>query len=173
MDSDQEMRSEMPRPSGEGEVTRMGGPPTTARPPQLSSWPSRATWVARRGERGRLRRRVATAQRCAPPCLGCRYDDRVLDVGCGAAQTTRSRACRRGGRRVRVDLSAPAIHRARKLADAEGLRNATFEVAGAQVHHFPPNNFDVVISRFGTMFFDDPVARSSTSARPSVRSGGW
>lgn len=38
------------------------------------------------------------------------------------------------------------------------LSNVTFEIADAQVHRFPPNNFDLVISRFGTMFFDDPVA---------------
>ena len=90
---------------------------------------------------------------------GVRRDDRVLDVGCGTGQTTReaARVAVDGGARG-VDLSAPAIHRARELAEADGLGNVTFEVADAQVHHFPPKNFNLVISRFGTMFFDDPVA---------------
>jgi SAM-dependent methyltransferase len=90
---------------------------------------------------------------------GVRRHDRVLDVGCGTGQTTReaARVAAEGGA-VGVDVSAPAIHRARELAEAEGLRNVTFEVADAQVHHFPPKNFDLVVSRFGTMFFDDPVA---------------
>jgi SAM-dependent methyltransferase len=57
-----------------------------------------------------------------------------------------------------VDLSAPMIDRARQLAQAEGLGNVTFQRADAQVHRFPPEQFDPAISRFGTMFFDDPAA---------------
>jgi SAM-dependent methyltransferase len=88
-----------------------------------------------------------------------RRHDRVLDVGCGTGQTTREAArVAADGSALGVDLSAPAIDRARELAEAEGLGNVTFEAADAQVHRFPPKNFDVVISRFGTMFFDDPVA---------------
>jgi SAM-dependent methyltransferase len=57
-----------------------------------------------------------------------------------------------------VDVSAPAITRAREPARAEGVRNATFEHADAQTHRFPPERFDLAMSRFGTMFFADPVA---------------
>ena len=90
---------------------------------------------------------------------GVRRHDRVLDVGCGTGQTTREAArVAADGSAMGVDLSAPAIDRARELAEGEGLSNVTFEIADAQVHRFPPKNFDVVISRFGTMFFDDPVA---------------
>jgi SAM-dependent methyltransferase len=85
--------------------------------------------------------------------------DRVLDVGCGTGQTTREAArMAPAGGALGVDLSAPAIARARKLARAEGLRNVTFECVDAQAHGFAQGYFDLAISRFGTMFFDDPVA---------------
>jgi SAM-dependent methyltransferase len=57
------------------------------------------------------------------------------------------------------------IDRARELAQAAGLRNVTFERADAQVHRFPPQQFDLTISRFGTMFFDDPVAAFANIGR--------
>jgi SAM-dependent methyltransferase len=83
----------------------------------------------------------------------------VLDIGCGTGQTTRQAArTARAGNALGVDISAPAIKRAGEVARAEGLRNVTFEHADAQVHRFPPERFDLAISRFGTMFFDDPVA---------------
>jgi SAM-dependent methyltransferase len=47
----------------------------------------------------------------------------------------------------------------------EGLPNVTFERADAQVHRFPPKQFDLMISRFGTMFFDDPVAAFANIGR--------
>jgi SAM-dependent methyltransferase len=85
--------------------------------------------------------------------------DRVLDVGCGTGQTTREAArMAPAGSALGVDLSAPAIERARTLAQTEGLRNVTFERADAQAHRFAQGYFDLAISRFGTMFFDDPVA---------------
>jgi SAM-dependent methyltransferase len=85
--------------------------------------------------------------------------DRVLDVGCGTGQTTREAArMAQAGSALGVDSSAPAIERARKLARAEGLRNVSFERADAQAHSYAQGDFDVAISRFGTMFFDDPVA---------------
>jgi SAM-dependent methyltransferase len=85
--------------------------------------------------------------------------DHVLDIGCGAGQTTRDAArAAYSGSALGVDVSAPAIKRARELASAEDLGNVTFECVNAEVYRFPQGRFDVVISRFGTMFFDDPVA---------------
>jgi SAM-dependent methyltransferase len=63
------------------------------------------------------------------------------------------------------------IDRARELTKAEGLHNVTFVHADAQVHPFPPERFDVAISRFGTMFFRDPVAAFANIAR-ALRSAG-
>jgi SAM-dependent methyltransferase len=91
--------------------------------------------------------------------IGVQLHDRVLDIGCGTGQTTREAArAAQAGSAFGVDISASAIDRAREFAWADGLRNVTFERADAQVHRFPPGRFDLAISRFGTMFFDDPVA---------------
>jgi SAM-dependent methyltransferase len=90
---------------------------------------------------------------------GIRPGDHVLDIGCGAGQTTRDAARLAGdGSAMGVDVSAPMIARARQLTEAAGLHNACFEQADAATHHFAPASFDVAISRFGTMFFADPVA---------------
>lgn len=90
----------------------------------------------------------------------------VLDVGCGTGQTTReaARMAAEGGA-LGVDLSSEAINRARELAQAEEIRNVTFEQADAQVHPFPSGGFELVISRFGTMFFLDPVAAFANIGR--------
>jgi SAM-dependent methyltransferase len=85
--------------------------------------------------------------------------ERVLDIGCGAGQTTREAArAASAGRAMGIDISAPMIARARTLAAAEGLRNVRFELGDAQGYPFPPQDFDAAISRFGTMFFADPLA---------------
>ena len=98
--------------------------------------------------------------------------DRVLDIGCGAGQTTREAArTAAAGSAVGVDISAAMIARARVLTDAEGLRNVRFEQADAQVHRFPSEHFDIAISRFGTMFFADPVAAFS-NIRRALRPAG-
>jgi SAM-dependent methyltransferase len=97
---------------------------------------------------------------------GVRRHDHVLDVGCGAGQTTRQAArTATAGSALGVDLSAQMIDRARESAQAEGLCNVTFQRADAQVHRFPPKQFDLAISRFGTMFFDDPAAAFANIGR--------
>jgi ubiquinone/menaquinone biosynthesis C-methylase UbiE len=107
--------------------------------------------------------------------LGVQLRDDVLDIGCGTGQTTRQAArTARAGSALGVDISAPAIDRARELARAEGLCNVTFERADAQVYRFPQERFDVAISRFGTMFFDQPKAAFANirrALRPTGRLG--
>ena len=64
------------------------------------------------------------------------------------------------------------LERARRLSDDEGLANITYQQADAQVHRFPPTRFDLCISRFGTMFFADPVAAFTNigrALRPAAR----
>ncbi|WP_327040097.1 class I SAM-dependent methyltransferase [Micromonospora ureilytica] len=99
--------------------------------------------------------------------------DRVLDIGCGTGQSTREAArAAMAGSAVGVDLAAPMLERARQLSDDEGLTNITYQQADAQVHRFPPTYYDVCISRFGTMFFADPVAAFTNigrALRPSAR----
>jgi SAM-dependent methyltransferase len=111
--------------------------------------------ASRHGYDAELRRHnEALRQAC-----GVQPRDHVLDIGCGTGQATRqaARAAWRGGA-LGVDISAPAIERARELARAEGPGNVTFEHADAQARRFPPGRFDLAVSRFGTMFFDDPGA---------------
>jgi SAM-dependent methyltransferase len=103
---------------------------------------------------------------------GVQVGDRVLDIGCGAGRTTRLAARRAGdGSALGVDVSEAAIGRARRVAAEEGLRNVAFECADAEVHRFPEGGFDLAVSRFGTMFFGDPVAAFG-NIRRALRPGG-
>jgi len=98
--------------------------------------------------------------------------DRVLDIGCGTGVSTR-RAARAApsGRVLGVDVSAPLVQYARRLAAEEGLTHTEFAVADAQTHPFPAAGFDVVLSRFGVMFFADAPAAFANLAR-ALRPGG-
>ncbi|MBT2364733.1 methyltransferase domain-containing protein [Streptomyces sp. ISL-10] len=101
-----------------------------------------------------------------------RVQDAVLDVGCGAGATTRLAARRAArGRATGLDLSAPMLERARATARAENLANVDFERGDAQVHPLEGRAFDVVISRYGVLFFADPVA-AFANIRSALRPGG-
>lgn len=102
-----------------------------------------------------------------------RRDDDVLDIGCGTGQTTRE-AGRMvpDGSAVGIDRSGEMIVRARELTELEGPDNVTFVHADAQNRNFSSESFNVAISRFGTMFFRDPVAAFANIAhalRPNAR----
>jgi SAM-dependent methyltransferase len=92
---------------------------------------------------------------------------RVLDVGCGTG-TTSIAAAPHAGQVLGVDLSPVLIERAR--VRAAQLANVAFEVADAQIAAFEPT-FDVVISRFGLMFFADPRAAFANLRRALVPGG--
>jgi SAM-dependent methyltransferase len=98
--------------------------------------------------------------------------DRVLDVGCGCGATTRAAAARAAeGAVTGIDLSAAMLERGRADAAATGLSNVSFIQGDAQVFPFEPGGFDVVISRFGLMFFADPIA-AFTNLRTAAARGG-
>jgi SAM-dependent methyltransferase len=96
----------------------------------------------------------------------------VLDIGCGCGATTRLAAhTATQGHALGVDLSGPMLRQGAADAAAEGLTNIAFQRADAQVHPFPSGSFDVAISRFGVMFFVDPVA-AFTNIATALVSGG-
>jgi SAM-dependent methyltransferase len=83
---------------------------------------------------------------------------RVLDVGCGTGSTTLAvaRLLGPGGRSTGIDISEPMLATAHARAEREGIP-ARFILADAQTHGFEPASFDMIISRFGVMFFADSV----------------
>lgn len=84
--------------------------------------------------------------------------DSVLDIGCGAGETTREAARNASeGHALGIDRSEVMIERARALALAEGPRNVSFECANAEDYVLPARQLDLAISRFGSMFFAEPV----------------
>ena len=97
---------------------------------------------------------------------GVRGGERVVDIGCGAGLTTREAArAAAPGDALGIDVSAPALERARALAAADGLENVTYEEGDCQTYPFVPRSFNVAISRFGVMFFSDPIAAFGNIAR--------
>jgi SAM-dependent methyltransferase len=97
----------------------------------------------------------------------------VLDVGCGCGTTTLAAArLIAPGHAVGLDLSGPMLARARAAAEAASLGNAEFVQGDAQVHAMQPGRFGTVLSRFGVMFFADPVAAFAnirSAAEPAGR----
>ena len=51
--------------------------------------------------------------------------------------------------------------------------NVEFVQADAQIYHFEPGGFDVVLSRFGVMFFADPAAAFANIGRGVRRAAAW
>jgi SAM-dependent methyltransferase len=96
---------------------------------------------------------------------------RVLDVGCGTGATTLAIARGLGsGGAVGIDISEPMLALARARAERERLP-AAFVRADAEAHRFEPGSFDTIVSRFGVMFFADPV-RAFANLRRAVRRDG-
>jgi SAM-dependent methyltransferase len=110
--------------------------------------------------------------RTAMDRLGPRPGQHLLDLGCGAGGTTRELAARvtPGGSVVGVDIAAGMVEGARRRAAQEHLDNVAFEVADVEVHDLGEGRFDGAFSRFGIMFFQDPVAAFS-NVRRSLRPG--
>ena len=83
----------------------------------------------------------------------------VLDIGCGTGSSAFQIATRLGpsGSVVGADISGSMVSAAKSRAAAAGVSNVSFVRADAQVHTFD-QPFDLVFSRFGIMFFEDPPA---------------
>lgn len=118
-----------------------------------------------------LDRQLAPLGRRAMTALAPSAGERVLDIGCGAGETSVELAARVGaqGQVTGVDISRPLLQVAR--ARSAGTRGLSFLEADAQTWAFEPGSFDGVFSRFGVMFFADPVAAFS-NIRRALRAGG-
>jgi SAM-dependent methyltransferase len=97
-------------------------------------------------------------------------NDTVLDIGCGCGVTT-LQAAQSAKAVLGVDISHPLVGIATDRARAAALDNASFVVADAQTHPFGEGEFDVLISQFGLMFFDDPEG-GFENLRNALISGG-
>ena len=107
------------------------------------------------------------ALRVYPPQPG----DRALDIGCGFGDTAQQIAQLVGpsGSVLGVDIAPRFIEQAQREAEEAGVANVSFEVRDVQQTTFE-DSFDYVFSRFGTMFFDNPVP-AFRNVRAAMRAG--
>ena len=135
---------------------------------QAEFWngPGGKMWLA---AYARIERGILGFGAAALDAAAVRPGERVLDIGCGTGGTTAelARAVGATGRVMGVDISEPLIGAAR----AQGLANATFEIGDAASWPFEDGSFDLVFSRFGVMFFGDPVAAFG-NIRRALKPGG-
>jgi SAM-dependent methyltransferase len=139
---------------------------------QIAYWNDRAaaTWTA---FQDRIDAAFAGLTEAAVAAAAPAPGERVIDVGCGCGATVLELARKVGpdGFVLGLDVSVPMAARARARIAAEGLGNAEIVVADASVHALPPGEADLLFSRFGVMFFDDPQA-AFAALRRAMRPGG-
>ncbi len=139
---------------------------------QIAFWNSDAgaRWVAAQERMDAL---FAPLTEAALDDTGVRAGERVIDVGCGCGATVLDLAERvgAGGRVLGVDVSKPMLDRAAERVAARGLTTVTLTLADAAAHPFAPAAADLVFSRFGVMFFDDPPA-AFANLRRALAPGG-
>ncbi len=118
-----------------------------------------------------LELQLAPLGRCALTALVPRSGESVLDIGCGGGETALELARSVGpdGTVVGIDLSDTALVFARRAA--MGCERVRFVHADAQVFSFEPASFDAAFSRFGVMFFADPIA-AFVNIRRSLKPNG-
>jgi SAM-dependent methyltransferase len=138
---------------------------------QLAFWNGRGgdTWVARQAHTDTTLAPVSDALLAlAVPRAG----ERVLDVGCGCGACTLdfARAVGPSGRVAALDISGPMLAEGKARAEAAGIANVDWQQADAATA--PLDEFDLLVSAFGLMFFGDPVAAFThmrRAARPGAR----
>jgi ubiquinone/menaquinone biosynthesis C-methylase UbiE len=99
--------------------------------------------------------------------------EHVIDIGCGTGDTLLAfaRVVGPSGSVLGVDVSVPMLGFAKHRAAEAGLGNVTCALADATSYAFEPRWADLVYSRFGVMFFDDPI-KAFTNIRSGMKAGG-
>lgn len=145
---------------------------TDANAAQADYWASAAAyqWIAREASLDAMLAGVLTR---VLDHAGLQPGEQVLDIGCGTGASCLAAVQLVGpeGRVAGVDISAQLLDRARSRARDAGAQNITFTLADAQTHAFAAASVDVILSRFGVMFFEDPVAAFANMAR-ALKPGG-
>ena len=139
---------------------------------QREFWNSEAThrWVT---EQARIDRLFAAVTDAALAAAAPKPSENVLDIGCGTGTTVLrlAEAVGPGGTVLGVDISEQQLALARRRLQAAGVAQARVVLDDAATHDFPPATFDLAFSRFGVMFFADPVAAFS-NIRRAMKPGG-
>lgn len=139
---------------------------------QIEHWNQAAgqTWVELQAE---LDDQIAGLGERALAELAPTAGERILDVGCGCGQTTLELAHRVGasGQVIGVDVSLPMLSVARARAARLGLSNLDLRLLDAQEENLADLDVDAAYSRFGVMFFAEPV-KAFQNLRSALRVGG-
>lgn len=116
-------------------------------------------------------RNMASITASVLPFATAKPGERVLDIGCGTGTTTMAlaRAVQPGGTATGIDISQVMLAKARERAGEAELGIEYIE-ADASAHPFAPR-YDLLFSRFGVMFFADPVA-GFANMRHALKPGG-
>jgi SAM-dependent methyltransferase len=138
---------------------------------QAQFWEGMApTWIE---IEERIESTAAEPGRLTISALSPEPGERILDLGCGTGGTTvtLARMVEPGGTAVGADISAEMLVRARERATESGVSNVDFVHADVQSQDFGDAGFDAAFSRFGVMFYADPVTAFG-NVRRSLRSPG-
>jgi SAM-dependent methyltransferase len=139
---------------------------------QVEIWNTRsgATWVQFQDQ---LDRQIEALGLATMDALAPQPGEAALDIGCGCGQTSVELAERVSstGRVLGVDVSGPMLEVARARRAPAGAGETAYREADAQTADLGKGAFDAAFSRFGVMFFDDPVA-AFANIRSAMKSGG-
>jgi SAM-dependent methyltransferase len=128
------------------------------------------TWVTRQEQTDITLKPVTDALLAfATPRAG----ERVVDIGCGCGAPTLefARAVGPSGRVAGLDISGPMLAEGERRASAAGIANVDWRQADPATA--PLDEYDLLTSAFGVMFFGDRVAALTNMRRSAVRSRAW